>query len=192
MGHADSLKQYSPRLNQSRSNPTHMSRPDRTSTATPRFALDETVTHRLHTLHKLTDRVSQIAYLEDAGMSLSEGRCLSAVGAFTPLSVNDLAHRANLNKGQASRAAQSLVTQGLVNKEASTTDGRGVVLTLTRKGAVVWRRVVAVVERRNAEIVACLSTEECAQLDNLLNRLVAHARVALGDGSDEENTTERE
>ena len=125
-------------------------------------------------------------------MSLSEGRCLSAVGAFTPLSVNDLAHRANLNKGQASRAAQSLVTQGLVNKEASTTDGRGVVLTLTRKGAVVWRRVVAVVERRNAEIVACLSTEECAQLDSLLNRLVAHARVALGDGSDEENTTERE
>ncbi len=167
-----------------------MSHADKTSAAMPRFALDETVTHRLHTLHKLTDRVSQIAYLEDAGMSLSEGRCLSAVGAFTPLSVNDLAHRANLNKGQASRAAQSLVAQGLVNKEASTTDGRGVVLTLTRKGAVVWRRVVDVVERRNAEIVACLSTEECIQLDALLDRLVAHARTAIEHGQDTVNTDE--
>jgi DNA-binding IclR family transcriptional regulator len=48
--------------------------------------------------------------------------CLSAVGAFAPLSVNDLAQQANLNKGQASRAAQALVDQGLVRKEASTTD----------------------------------------------------------------------
>ncbi len=148
----------------------------------PRFALDATVTHRLHTLHKLTDRASQVAYLEGAGMSLSEGRCLSAVGAFTPLSVDDLAHRANLNKGQASRAAQSLVAQGLVNKRPSAIDGRGVVLTLTRKGGVVWRRVVAVIERRNTEIVACLDQEECTCLDKLLDRLVAHARLALGNG----------
>ena len=53
--------------------------------------LDRTFTHQLHTLHKLTDRVSQGAYLQDAGLPLSEGRCLSAIGAFTPLSVNDLA-----------------------------------------------------------------------------------------------------
>ncbi len=42
---------------------------------------------------------------------------------FAPLSVNDLAQKANLNKGQASRAAQSLVEQGLVVKAASPTDG---------------------------------------------------------------------
>jgi DNA-binding MarR family transcriptional regulator len=75
-------------------------------------ALDRTVTHRLHLLYKLTDRVSHAAYLADAGLPLSEGRCLSAVGAFAPLSVNDLAQQANLNKGQASRAAQALVDQG--------------------------------------------------------------------------------
>src|SRR6187399_525678 len=106
-------------------------------------ALDRTVTHRLHTLYKLTDRIS-------------EGRCLSAVGAFAPLSVNDLAQQANLNKGQASRAAQALVDQGLVRKEASATDGRGVVLTLTAKGERAWQRVMIVNERRNAEIVSCL------------------------------------
>lgn len=33
------------------------------------------------------------------------------------------------------------------------------------------------VERRNAEVVACLSAGERAQLDRLLDRLVAHARA---------------
>jgi len=148
-------------------------------------ALDRTVTHRLHTLYKLTDRISQAAYLADAGLPLSEGRCLSAVGAFAPLSVNDLAQQANLNKGQASRAAQALVDQGLVRKEASATDGRGVVLALTAKGERAWHRVMAVIERRNGEIVGCLDAAERRQLDRLLDRLVEHARVAA-QGTPEE------
>jgi DNA-binding MarR family transcriptional regulator len=141
-------------------------------------ALGGTVTFRLHTLAKLTDRVSQAAYLAEAGLPLGEGRCLSAIGSFRPLSVVDLAAAANLDKGQASRAAQSLVGQGLVRKQARPDDGRGVVLTLTAKGERVWQRVMDLVQRRNAEITACLSAAERAQLDRLLDRLVAHAREA--------------
>jgi DNA-binding MarR family transcriptional regulator len=143
--------------------------------------LDRTITHRLHTLSKITDRVSQAAYESDACIPFSEGRCLAAIGAFSPLSVNDLAQRANLNKGQASRAAQSLVDQSLVRKEASVTDGRGVVLTLTAKGERVWQRVMLVIERRNAEIVSCLDAAEVQQLSRLLDRLVEHARRNSGE-----------
>jgi DNA-binding MarR family transcriptional regulator len=145
--------------------------------------LGGTVTFRLHTLAKLTDRVSQQAYVTETGLPLGEGRCLSAVGSFRPLSVIDLAARANLDKGQASRAAQSLVDQGLVRKQASAIDGRGVVLTLTAKGERLWQRVMDLVERRNAEITACLSAPERAQLDRLLDRLVAHAREVAADDS---------
>lgn len=141
--------------------------------------LERTFTHQLHSLHKLTDRLSQAAYVQDAGIALSEGRCLSAVGAFTPLSVNELAHRANLNKGQASRAAQALVEQGLVCKVPSPTDGRGVVLTLTPQGEAVYARIMAVVHRRNEHILSCLDKTERQQLDRLIGRLVEHARQAL-------------
>jgi len=144
----------------------------------PRVALEATVTHRLHTLQKLTDRLTQLAYAAEAGIAIGEGRCLAAIGAFSPLSVNDLASKANLNKGQASRAAQALVDAGLVRKDASTTDGRGVVLTLTAKGERVWQRLLAVIERRNEEIVSCLSEKERRQLGRLLDRLVEHARSA--------------
>jgi DNA-binding MarR family transcriptional regulator len=145
--------------------------------------LGRTVTFRLHTLAKLTDRVSQQAYVAETGLPLGEGRCLSAIGSFRPLSVIDLAARANLDKGQASRAAQSLVDRGLVRKQASALDGRGVVLTLTAKGQRLWQRVMDLVQRRNAEITACLTAAERAQLDRLLDRLVAHARDVAADDS---------
>jgi DNA-binding MarR family transcriptional regulator len=143
-------------------------------------ALASTVTFRLHSLAKLTDRVSQAAYAAEAGLPIGEGRCLSAIGSFRPLSVVDLAAAANLDKAQASRAAASLVAQGLVRKVASPTDGRGVLLTLTARGERVWQRVMDLVARRNDEITACLSAAERAQLDRLLDRLVAHARGAAG------------
>ncbi|WP_330218481.1 MarR family winged helix-turn-helix transcriptional regulator [Cupriavidus basilensis] len=131
----------------------------------------------MHELAKLTDRVTQLAYEAEVGIPMHEGRCLAAIGSFSPLSVNDLARRANLDKGQASRAAQSLVDQGLVRKEASATDGRGVVLTPTAKGERMWLRTMALIERRNAEIVSCLDSDEQRQFDHLLERLVSHARA---------------
>jgi DNA-binding MarR family transcriptional regulator len=142
--------------------------------------LDRTLTYRLHLLHKLTDLESQRAYVAGAGLSMSDGRCLTAVGTFAPLSVNDLAQKANLNKGQASRAAQSLVEQGLVVKAASPTDGRGVVLTMTPKGKVAWQRAMQVVGRRNQDIFGVLSEAEREQLSDFFDRLIETAR---GDGA---------
>ncbi|SFU27932.1 transcriptional regulator, MarR family [Polaromonas sp. YR568] len=139
--------------------------------------LDRTLTYRLHLLHKLTDIESQRAYAAGAGMSMSDGRCLTAVGTFAPLSVNDLAQKANLNKGQASRAAQSLVDQGLVIKAASPTDGRGVVLTMTPKGKKAWQRAMDVVGQRNQDIFGVLSAAEREQLSDFFDRLIEQARA---------------
>ncbi|MDB5741746.1 MAG: transcriptional regulator, MarR family [Polaromonas sp.] len=139
--------------------------------------LEQTLTYRLHLLHKLTDVASQRAYVQGTGLSMGVGRCLTAVGSFAPLSVNDLANKTNLTKGQASRAAQSLVEQGLVRKIASPNDGRGVVLTLTRNGQAAWSSAMQVIERRNQEIFGLLSESEQAQLSAMIDRLLAQART---------------
>lgn len=140
------------------------------------ITLDRTLTYRLHLLHKLTDIESQRAYVAGAGLSMSDGRCLTAVGSFAPLSVKDLAQKANLNKAQASRAAQSLVEQGLVHKSASLTDGRGVVLTLTPQGQAAWQRAMHVVGQRNKDIFGALSAAEQRQLSDFFDRLIDDAR----------------
>jgi len=138
--------------------------------------LDRTLTYRLHQLHKLTDSDSQSAYLEHTGLSMSDGRCLSTIGTFEPLSVQELADKANLNKSQASRAAQALVDQHLVLKEDRPDDGRGVVLTLTPAGRQVFQRTMAMIAQRNQEIFGCLTTTEQATLSAMFDRLIAHAR----------------
>lgn len=141
--------------------------------ATP---LDRTLTYRLHLLHKLTDADSQGAYPQHTGLSLSDGRCLATIGTFEPLSVQVLAQKANLNKGQASRAAQALVDRGLVRKQDHPEDGRGVVLQLTPAGRKAFARTMAMIEQRNDAIFGCLNAREQATLSSLLDRLIQHAR----------------
>jgi DNA-binding MarR family transcriptional regulator len=166
-------------MNKTHTNATPPARRQRRGAAT--LSLADSFTHRLHTLGKLTDKATQAAYLAEAGLPLGEGRCLAAVGAFAPLSVKDLARMANVDKGQASRAAQSLVDKGLVRKTPSALDARGVELAFTAAGAALWRRLMTVIARRNREVVACLSAGEQAQFDALLTRLVTHARALADD-----------
>jgi DNA-binding MarR family transcriptional regulator len=148
--------------------------------------LDRTLTHRLHTLHKLTDMETARAYEAQLGLSLSDSRCLAAIGALGGgtsnrlggMSVNDLARHANLNKSQASRAAQSLIDQGLVSKAGNALDKRGVALRLTRKGKAMHQRCMAVIQRRNADIFSALSPVQRATLGQLLDMVLqAHLKT---------------
>jgi DNA-binding MarR family transcriptional regulator len=143
-----------------------------------RTPLGRSLTYRLHLLHKVTDQATHKSYLETLGLSLSDGRLLAAVGAFGPLSVNELAGHANLNKSQASRAAQYLVDQGLVEKADHPGDGRGVVLSLTPAGRKLWSRAMALIERRNREIFGCLAAGERRLLSDIFDRLIEHNRPA--------------
>ena len=156
-----------------------MTRPPHTTspapTPAPEPSLDRMLTYRLHLLHKLTDLDSQHAYPREAGLSLSDGRCLATIGSFEPLSVKDLAQQANLNKGQASRAAQALVDQGLVRKQHDSADARGVVLTLTESGRAAFDRTMALINKRNQEIFGCLNADEQASLSALFDRLIQHS-----------------
>ena len=147
-----------------------------TSPRAPTLRLERTLTYRLHQLHKLTDADSQSLYPEQTGLSMSDGRCLSTIGSFAPLSIQALAEKANLNKGQASRAAQSLVDQGLVHKADHPGDGRGVVLTLTPAGRRVFHNAMRLIAQRNQAIFGCLSAQEQTTLSSLFDRLIAHAR----------------
>lgn len=144
--------------------------------------LDRFLTYRLHRIAKISDRDSAAAYQAELGLSLSEGRCLAAVGQFEPASVKDIARLANLDKANASRAADALVARGLVEKAASATDGRGVALTLTREGRPLWRRVMKLIERRNAEVFGVLGAQDLRTLDSLLDRLVAHLERPAAEG----------
>src|SRR5690606_36708145 len=134
-----------------------------------------TLTYRLHLVHKLTDQESQRRYQDETHLSMSEGRCLATEGSFEPLSVNDLARASNLNKGQASRAAQALVTRKLVENTADPNDGRGIVLRLCPVGRARWDHIVALFHKRSEEIFFCITRDERRVWSDLVVRLAEHA-----------------
>ncbi len=139
-------------------------------------ALERTLSYRMHLVNKLTDKSSADAYVNEFGLPVGQARCLAAIGRFAPLSVVDLAARAYLDKGQASRAAQALVDRGLAAKRPSEMDARGVVLSLTPRGRKLCADVMDLIAQRNAEIFGCLSAAERRVLGRMLDRLIEHAR----------------
>lgn len=138
------------------------------------MSIDRHLTYRLHLLSKLSDVKSKQIYQDAINLSLAEARSLSAIGAFAPLSINELAVRSNLTKGQASRAAQLMVEKEYVIKKDSAEDGRGVELSLTPKGKNTFEKLLPLIETRNKEIFGCLSEFEKKQLDQLIDRVINH------------------
>jgi DNA-binding MarR family transcriptional regulator len=139
------------------------------------MTLDQYFTYQLHRLHKLTDAKTQLAYDQEIGLPLSEGRCLSAIGTFgkaAALSINALGHWANITKSQASRAAKALAAKGLVRLDEDTNDARSITVSLTTKGEALNERVLKLAGQRNKEILSKLSVNEQKQLHKLMARLI--------------------
>ncbi len=138
--------------------------------------LEKTLSFRLLMLHKLSERFSALEFASAVGLTPSDGRALATLGAFEPLSVVALAEACSLNKSQASRAAQGLVDKGLAHKQNSAEDARGVVLTLTPTGRLVYERTLQLVNERSREIFGCLDEAETQVFSEMLDRLIAHNR----------------
>ena len=149
--------------------------PTRSRNETPR--LERYFTYRLNTLSRLNDIASQELYHAASGLSLPESRCLAAVGSFPELTVNQLAFEANLDKAQASRAAQGLVDRGLMTKTSSAQDRRSVRLALTPAGKAMWSTVMAMIDERNQALLSCLSKSQQQQLTDMFDLMLAHAKA---------------
>ncbi|HTH62737.1 MAG TPA: MarR family transcriptional regulator [Paraburkholderia sp.] len=140
-----------------------------------RSGLEQFLTYRLHILNKLSERGSSERYQAKLGITLPEARLIAAVGSFGPFSVMELARHANLDKSQASRAADALMRRGLMRRDASEQDGRLVLVSLTPEGRALYRRVMPVARKLNTDFFACLDERERNALDQILDKLIVNA-----------------
>jgi DNA-binding MarR family transcriptional regulator len=140
-----------------------------------RGGLDQFLTYRLHIVNKLSERVSSERFQAKLGITLPEARLIAAVGSFGPFSVMELARHANLDKSQASRAADALMRRGLMRRDASEDDGRLVLVSLTPEGRALYRRVMPIARKLNADIFASLDERERNALDHILDKLIERA-----------------
>ncbi len=135
--------------------------------------LEQLLTYRLHVLNKLAERGISERYQDKLGVTLPEARVIASVGSFGPFSIMELARHANLDKSQASRAAEALIRQGLVKREASAEDGRVVLVSLTAEGRALYRKVMPIARKWNGDLFDSLDEKEKRALGEALDKVIA-------------------
>jgi len=148
--------------------------------ASAKAGLEQFLTYRLHVLYKLAERGIGERYQDKLGVTVPEARVIASVGSFGPFSIMDLARHANLDKSQASRAAEALIKQGLVQREASEDDGRVVLISLTDEGRELYRKVMPIARKWNADLFDCLDDDEKAAFSAALDRIIQSVQARTG------------
>lgn len=140
-------------------------------------AIRDLLSYRLHTVANLLSRGAELRYRREFGVSLWEWRTIALLGAVSePLSLNHLAHSAGIHKSQMSRVVSGLTRRRLVLRAASSTDGRGVQLTLSKAGRRLYDGLISAASERDRAFNDCLSSTEKQVLERALAKLAGQAR----------------
>ena len=150
-----------------------------TQPAAARVEIRELISFRIHAVANLLSRGAALRYRRECGVSLMEWRSLALLGAHQPLSLNELARHAGLDKSQMSRVVAGLTGRALVLRGLDSADGRGVRQSLTRAGRKLYERLIAAANQRNDAFTAALSSDERVMLDSMLARLADRARELI-------------
>ncbi|MCL2464387.1 MAG: MarR family transcriptional regulator [Micrococcales bacterium] len=121
---------------------------------------------------ELTARVSTRADYADLGVL----RVMSFTGLCRPAA---LAAEVGVSRPQASKALALLEAAGLVVRERSADDGRGVEVAFTADGRAVAQGLYDVGDQFFAEITAGWSADDVATLARLVSRFVRDGRDAV-------------
>ena len=104
------------------------------------------------TVHKLAD------------LRLPEWRILALLAEAGSLSQADIRTQIGMDKGQISRTVKSMFKSELISSETAEGKSRNIRLDLTDKGREVHRKVDIMMERRNNELLASLSSDQQGSL----------------------------
>jgi MarR family transcriptional regulator, negative regulator of the multidrug operon emrRAB len=109
-----------------------------------------------------------------AGMELSSAAVLSALQTFADgATIDQLRRVLGLSHSGGVRIVTRLASQGLVAREADPADRRAVRVHLTAEGRRAARGVIAARKQTLAALLAPLGIRETAELERLLERLLA-------------------
>lgn len=169
-----------------------------TKTSSPWLAVSRSGSH-LNVEDFLTSKLTRLAnalrtnltkpYLEQFGLSLPEWRLLALVARFAPMRFSEVTARSAMDKGQVSRTLRVMATRGLT--KTKTIKDRGsrstealaapVMVSITPKGTALYKAVLPVARKRQADLLLTLNESERSSLYAIIDKLAA----TIGDGVDE-------
>jgi len=134
---------------------------------------------------RLAEAVSQATaqvYGERFRLSRDEWRVLAALADAGAVKTARVIERSTLDKMRVSRAVARLEQEGLVDRQEDPQDGRGQLLRLQAKGLALYRRIVPMVQSREAFLLASLSEAERELLTQAMDKVLARAEELVRNG----------
>ncbi len=144
------------------------------------FRLERFLPYRLSVLANRLSRAFARRYQDEFGISIAEWRVVAVLGAFAPLSSNEIGERTEMDKAKVSRAVAALLKAGMIAREAHPTDQRLIQLALSRQGRKIYEAIVPRARALEAEMTKGLSRRDLAQIHALLDQLGARIDAVAG------------
>jgi DNA-binding MarR family transcriptional regulator len=123
--------------------------------------------------------------LRPLGLNVSRHRAISVIASFEPCTMGELSEFSCVDRTTMTRTVDQLVSDGWVERTASPSDRRQVLLVLTEQGRGVYREARGVIVRINKETAEGVTEEQRramiraqrAMIGNLINDAEATDRI---------------
>ena len=123
-------------------------------------------------LEKAIEKALNERFSEALDLSMSEVRLLLWICNIDAVSVTNLGRLASYDRSQTSRVVSDLEARGLVEKERSAADARGLQIRLTKLGREIYEHALEILRRGNEEILSVLADDERSVLESALDKII--------------------
>ena len=137
------------------------------------FDLETFLPYRLSVATNRISRAFAASYEQEFGISIPEWRVIAVLGAFAPLSSNEICERTAMDKAKVSRAVSTLLVKAFIKRAPHASDQRLIQLTLSNKGEKIFAVIIPRARAIEAEVTKRLSKADIAALHRLLDRIGA-------------------
>lgn len=142
---------------------------------------EETIGYRIRRLASLLAQQGKLTTRQKLGMTQAEWRILMSLGVKGPSNPNVVALEAGLERSHVTQATRSLRRRRLVSRKKDETDGRRVLLSLTKAGRAVLDRGIEAYAPRRAALAQTLTAQEQAVFDRVIAKLTVAAERILAE-----------
>ncbi len=117
-------------------------------------------------------RIGSVTFKQQFGVTPTDLRILIILGAYQPISVNEVSRRTHIDKAWISRSLTPLLRRKLVTSAPHPSDGRASLLSLTRKGEALLREIAPVAQKYQRQL---LEGQNPRNAERVLDQLAARA-----------------
>jgi DNA-binding MarR family transcriptional regulator len=130
------------------------------------------VSVRIVRLSELILRIGILAFKGRFGVKPTDLRILVMLGAYQPISVNEVSRKTHIDKAWISRSLRDLLRRKLIKRTPHPSDSRAALLSLTSKGEVLLREIAPAAEKYQRQL---LQGQRSRDVERMLDLLSARA-----------------